>query len=332
MTFSKNRRDDRRPIRRFVSLRLKSIRNEYIEWKKKIDDGRKLIETMVDEQIIEQYKPFYEVTQIYRGRRWRHAFLFSAEVQCETWTNARSLARWMRSTGERRDETIRRDWCEWIQLWYLLCNISTADRSSGKRNESKGGPLKTHRGMKRSLGTRETSSNEQSLNEYSEIDRTEKSVDQRESKSRPRRTQSDGFVDGRIETEEIRHCPSETTATTACSLREERSKRKIKHAVRTHPDHFFFFWYFSHWNKLNRKRRNSPISNFPLLNLAGSIFECYVNSLVNSIHFPENNRFFSFLRSSRLQVDRHTRVLFALLFSFVVKYTSRRYTILSLHC
>lgn len=86
--------------------------------------------------------------------------------------------------------------------------------------------------MKRSLGTRETSSNEQSLNEHSEIDRTEESVDQRESK--PRRTQSDGFVDGRIEAEEIRHCPSEPTATTACSLREERSKRKIKHAVRTH--------------------------------------------------------------------------------------------------
>jgi hypothetical protein len=41
--------------------RLKLIKTEYIEWKKKIDDGRKQIPTMDDEQITEQYKPFYEV-------------------------------------------------------------------------------------------------------------------------------------------------------------------------------------------------------------------------------------------------------------------------------
>ena len=62
MTFSKNRSRRRVANSTSASSRLKLIKNEYVEWKKKIDDGRKLIETLADEQIIEQYKSFYEVT------------------------------------------------------------------------------------------------------------------------------------------------------------------------------------------------------------------------------------------------------------------------------
>ncbi|CAF1232895.1 unnamed protein product [Adineta ricciae] len=41
-------------------VQLKLAKIEYVEWKKKIDDGLKQINSFNDEQIIKQYKPFYE--------------------------------------------------------------------------------------------------------------------------------------------------------------------------------------------------------------------------------------------------------------------------------
>jgi hypothetical protein len=45
----------------FIFLRFKLVKTEYIDWKKKIDDGCKQMNSIEDEQIIEQYKSFYEV-------------------------------------------------------------------------------------------------------------------------------------------------------------------------------------------------------------------------------------------------------------------------------
>jgi len=45
----------------FIFSRLKSVKIEYIHWKKKIDDGFKQMNSIDDEQIIEQYKSFYQV-------------------------------------------------------------------------------------------------------------------------------------------------------------------------------------------------------------------------------------------------------------------------------
>jgi hypothetical protein len=42
-------------------LRFKLVKADYIDWKKKIDDGLKQMNSIEDEQIIEQYKSFYEV-------------------------------------------------------------------------------------------------------------------------------------------------------------------------------------------------------------------------------------------------------------------------------
>ena len=41
--------------------RLKLVKLAYSDWKKKIDDGLKQINSIEDKQIIEQYKPFYQV-------------------------------------------------------------------------------------------------------------------------------------------------------------------------------------------------------------------------------------------------------------------------------
>ncbi len=45
----------------FLLSRLKSVKTEYIQWKKKIDDGFKQMNSIDDKQIIEQYKSFYQV-------------------------------------------------------------------------------------------------------------------------------------------------------------------------------------------------------------------------------------------------------------------------------
>jgi hypothetical protein len=52
--------------------RLKLVKTEYIDWKKKIDDGLKQINLIEDEQIIQHYKPFYEV----RTKTTRFVFYF----------------------------------------------------------------------------------------------------------------------------------------------------------------------------------------------------------------------------------------------------------------
>ncbi|CAF4810781.1 unnamed protein product, partial [Rotaria socialis] len=41
-------------------IQLKLVKLDYADWKKKIDEGLKQINSIEDKQIIEQYKPFYE--------------------------------------------------------------------------------------------------------------------------------------------------------------------------------------------------------------------------------------------------------------------------------
>ncbi|CAF0869958.1 unnamed protein product [Rotaria sordida] len=45
-------------------IQLKLVKSEYMDWKNKIDNGLKQINSIADKQIIEQYKPFYEQSNI----------------------------------------------------------------------------------------------------------------------------------------------------------------------------------------------------------------------------------------------------------------------------
>ncbi|CAF0997782.1 unnamed protein product [Rotaria magnacalcarata] len=60
-------------------IQLKLVKLDYADWKKKIDDGLKQIDSIEDKQIIEQYKPFYE-----QSNRKLEISLNPLVNQCET--------------------------------------------------------------------------------------------------------------------------------------------------------------------------------------------------------------------------------------------------------
>lgn len=68
MIFSKYNLENKN-IYFYFSIRLSAIRTEYGEWKKKIDDRYKEINSMNDEEIVRQYKPFYDVKNLKRKVR-----------------------------------------------------------------------------------------------------------------------------------------------------------------------------------------------------------------------------------------------------------------------
>lgn len=79
MTFSTR---DEATFRTLMSVffRLKLVKIEYVEWKKKIDDGLKQINSLNDEQIVKQYKPFYAVRRR-KTKSLSNCFLFSSSNQ-----------------------------------------------------------------------------------------------------------------------------------------------------------------------------------------------------------------------------------------------------------